>query len=69
MLPTEVDRIIKPLEMGLVADEEGNLRLVIPNRETDDSSYPPIMQLLSAAYVRARDPVWVEEMLLWFTTT
>ncbi len=69
MYPADDERIIKPQEMALGVDEENNLRLVIPDQEISDLSHPPAMQLMTAAYVRARDPVWVEEMLEWMTTT
>ena len=59
------DTIIKPDETALVVEGNGNLRLVVPKSEMD--THPPMAALLAAICVRARDPVWVEEMFEWYT--
>ena len=64
----EPQTILKADQTALVIGEDGNLRLVVPVQ--DPEQHAELMTaLLAAVYVRARDPAWVEEMFVWFTTT
>ena len=53
--------LIMPDEAALIVDDNGELRLILPDYE-DDSDIPPSALLLAAVLVRSDDEEWTNEM-------
>ena len=57
--------VLKPTEAALVVDEDGEMRMLMPDY-AEDQHVPLMVLLLSAVLVRSCDPEWIEEMLVMF---
>ena len=64
----EPKTVVKADQTALVVGEDGNIRLVVPSQPPEQQA-ESMTALLAAVYGRARDPAWVKEMFVWFTTT
>ncbi len=59
--------IIGPNEAALVAEENGELRLILPEYD-DDEDVPPMVLLLAAIIVKLKDQNWLDDtMAPWMT--
>ena len=54
--------IIGPNEAALVAEENGELRLILPEYD-DDEEVPPMVLLLAAITVKLKDQEWLDETM------
>ncbi len=54
--------IIGPNEAALVAEENGELRLILPEYD-DDEDVPPMVLLLAAIIVKLKDQDWLDETM------
>ena len=57
----EEGTLVRANEAALVVDEDGELRLILPDYE-DDNDIPQGALLLAAVLVRAEDEEWINEM-------
>ncbi len=54
--------IIGQNEAALVAEENGELRLILPEYD-DDEEVPPMVLLLAAIIVKLKDQNWLDETM------
>jgi hypothetical protein len=59
MNEVEEQTIIKPSEAGLVAEEDGEFRLIMPEYE-DDEDVPQGALLIAAISIKLNDPEWID---------
>lgn len=59
----ETGTFIQPEESALVASEDGDYRLLL-RQYADDEPIPTSVMLLAAVAMKARDPEWVEQLLI-----
>jgi hypothetical protein len=55
----EEQAVIKPNEAGLIAEENGEFRLIMPEY-LDDEDVPPAALLLAAISMKLSDPEWID---------
>ena len=56
------ETIIGPNEAALVAEENGELRLILPDYD-DDEDVPPMVLLLAAIIVKLQDQDWLDNTM------
>ncbi len=56
------ETIIGPNEAALVAEENGELRLILPDYD-DDEDVPPMVLLLAAIIVKLKDQDWLDNTM------
>ncbi len=56
------ETIIGPNEAALVAEESGELRLILPEYD-DDEDVPPMVLLLAAIIVKLKDQDWLDDTM------
>lgn len=55
--------VIGPDHAALVVGPDGDLQLLLPDKERDDMPMPIMMVFLAAVAIRSDDPEWVKETL------
>ena len=56
------ETIIGPNQAALVAEENGELRLILPDYD-DDEDVPPMVLLLAAIIVKLKDQDWLDNTM------
>lgn len=51
--------------MLITTNDGAGLRLCLPKGADEDGQMPPMVQFLSAIFLRANDPEWVGEQMQW----